>query len=117
MPIPISVFPSAYRNDTTAEEDTKLEVEGEFDSSSRRGRDGRKEKSNTKRRESHISVEEDRRQRPSKRDESIRIYEERDDRPSRREKDIRERNVDIDLDIDVDRRRYVISNSFKIRCE
>lgn len=105
MPIPISVFPSAYRNDTTTTDETKVEVEGEVDVSSRRGRDGQEEKSTTERRES-------------------RIYVENEDRPSRREKEVRiegvdrdRRERDVDIDIEVDRRRYSEPRSRRVDTE
>jgi hypothetical protein len=41
VPIPISVFPSTYRNDATSEETTKTKVEGEVKLEDRQGRGGR----------------------------------------------------------------------------
>lgn len=101
MPIPISIFPSTYRQGTTSRrssEQSSKKVEAEVDLSARRGRDGREE-----RRETRVEVEEQRRPRRSHQTD-VHIYADEKGRPSRREREVR---FDERVDIDLERTRYV----------
>ena len=70
VPIPISVFPSTYRNDASSEETTETKVEGKVQVG---GRDGREDTRYSKQ-EVDIDIRDDRRR---DRDD-IKVYEERD---------------------------------------
>ncbi|KAI9672648.1 MAG: hypothetical protein M1831_000083 [Alyxoria varia] len=108
VPIPISVFPSTYRSDTTSteEDSSKVKVEGQVDYESsrrQRGREGHDTRSSASRKENTTRVHEEeedssyyqgrrrRHQQPrdstTRREETVRVYEDRDRRPktSRRE--------------------------------
>ncbi|KAL8862088.1 MAG: hypothetical protein Q9178_001543, partial [Gyalolechia marmorata] len=82
VPIPFSVFPSSYSNDSniTSEETTRIRVEGEANLPRRR------EDQETK--YSSFSASVDKRHRPQQEKEEIRIYEEGRDRRTRPEEDV-----------------------------
>ena len=82
VPIPFSVFPSSYSNDSniTTEETTRIRVEGEANLPRRR------EDQETK--YSSFSASVDKRHRPQHEKDEIRVYEEARDRRTRPEEDV-----------------------------
>ncbi|KIW89656.1 woronin body major protein [Cladophialophora bantiana CBS 173.52] len=106
VPIPISVFPSTYRSDASAEETTVTKVEGEVQLPRPSSRVGREDTRFSKQ-EVDISVRDSRPRRDQYQREDVRVYEERDRRYPEveltREKyrgptDYKAANVNIEVD-------------------
>ncbi|KAI4242781.1 MAG: hypothetical protein L6R40_003845 [Gallowayella cf. fulva] len=106
VPIPFSVFPSSYSNDsnTTTEESTRIRVEGEANLPRRR--------EDQESKYSSFSAHIDKSDRPHHQKEEVRIYEEDRDRRTRREEDVtvydedRYRQRDRFPEVDLSRENY-----------
>ncbi|KAL8640623.1 MAG: hypothetical protein Q9228_002475 [Teloschistes exilis] len=104
VPIPFSVFPSSYANDTTTEDSTRIRVEGEANLPRRR------EDQEARYSSFSASVNKDNRTRYEK--DEVKVYEEDRDRRTRREDDVtvyeedRYRQRNRFPEVDLSRERY-----------